>query len=171
MTLPILIYDKFIFKSEVHVCILRSPKCSCNCFNYLQNFVKFQRFCKFWGKISQIFNIMITGSSLEIGGMASPNWRRGLRLQPISAAYWVSQMGGRDYTDNNNSIHPRCLSSLRLWVREIPSVESLVTSRNMTRAAQLPEQNSPLQWLVFIGNWGALTGYVVCNALAWNLLV
>jgi hypothetical protein len=34
LTQPILIYDnKFMFKSEVHVWILRSPKCSCNCFN------------------------------------------------------------------------------------------------------------------------------------------
>jgi len=35
----------------------------------------------------------INGSSIEIGDVASPHWQRGHRLQPISAAYWVSQMG------------------------------------------------------------------------------
>jgi hypothetical protein len=97
-------------------------------------------FRKFWGKICQNLNIAVTGSSLEIGGMASPHWWRGLRLQPVSAVYWVGQMGARDYADSDNSIHPRRLGSHRLWVTEIPSVQSLVTSCNMTRAARLPEK-------------------------------
>jgi hypothetical protein len=32
-------------------------------------------------------------SSVEIGDMGSPHWRRGHRLQPISTLYWVGQMG------------------------------------------------------------------------------
>jgi hypothetical protein len=38
----------------------------------------------------------------EIGSLASPHWRKGLGLQPVSAAYWVGKMGSGD-----NGIHPR----------------------------------------------------------------
>jgi hypothetical protein len=32
-------------------------------------------------------------SSVEIGDVASPHWQRGHMLHPISAVYWVGQMG------------------------------------------------------------------------------
>jgi hypothetical protein len=34
-----------------------------------------------------------TGSSVEIGDVTSPHWQRGHMLQPMSAVYWVGQMG------------------------------------------------------------------------------
>jgi hypothetical protein len=37
--------------------------------------------------------MIITGSSIEIGDVASPHWRRDHRLQPIFAAYWVGERG------------------------------------------------------------------------------
>ncbi|CAK9218933.1 unnamed protein product [Sphagnum troendelagicum] len=40
----------------------------------------------------------------------------------------VGQTGTGDYADSNNSIHPRHLSSHRLWASEIPFVESPVMS-------------------------------------------
>jgi hypothetical protein len=51
-----------------------------------------------WDKKSQISSTFSrynhkTSSSAEIGDVASPHWWRGHRLQPISAVYWVGQMG------------------------------------------------------------------------------
>jgi len=37
--------------------------------------------------------MIITGSCIEIGDVASPHWWRDHRLQPIFAAYWVGQTG------------------------------------------------------------------------------
>jgi len=64
----------------------------------------------------------ITGSSLEISGVASPHWWRGLRLQPTSAVYWVGQMGAGGYVESDNGIHPRRPSSYQFWASDIPSV-------------------------------------------------
>jgi hypothetical protein len=66
-------------------------------------------------------------------------------------------MGARDYADIDNSIHPRRLSSHRLWVTEIPSVESPVTSRNMTQAAQLPEKKLTIPVTCFFSVTGLLS--------------
>jgi hypothetical protein len=74
-------------------------------------------------------SLIITGSSLEISAVALPHWRRGLRLQPVSAAaYWVGQTGAGGSVDSR--IHPRHPSSHGLGAREIPSIESLVMSCN-----------------------------------------
>jgi hypothetical protein len=67
--------------------------------------------------------------------MASPHWWRGLRLQPVSAAYWVGQMGAGGYADSDKGMYPRHPSSHWLQVIEIPSVESWVMSLNMAQAA------------------------------------
>jgi hypothetical protein len=104
------------------------------------------------------------GSSLEIGSVASPHWWRGLRLQPVSAVFWVGQTGAWGYADSNNSIHPRCLSSHWLWAGEIPSIESLVMSRNTPQAAQLrsPLPHNGMEALHMGG------GLVACCILGWN---
>jgi hypothetical protein len=62
---------------------------------------------------SGIYSQIITGSSLEveINDVVSPHSWRGLRLQPVSTAYWVGQTRTGGYVDTNNSIHPKHLSS------------------------------------------------------------
>jgi hypothetical protein len=72
--------------------------------------------------------------------MASPHWWRGLRLQPVSAAYWVGQMGAGGYADSG--MYPRHPSDYWLQASEIPSVESWVMSRNMAQAARLPQKKT-----------------------------
>jgi len=69
----------------------------------------------------------ITSSSVEIGHVASPHWRRGLGLQPILAAYWVGQMSVWGYVNGDKSIHPRRLSSHGLQMSEIPSIKSSIS--------------------------------------------
>lgn len=46
----------------------------------------------------------ITGSSVEIYGVVSPDWRRGLQLQPVSTVY----LGRPDYNP-----YPLCIGSAR----------------------------------------------------------
>jgi len=90
----------------------------------------------------------ITGSSLDIGSMVSPHWRRGLRLQPVSAPNLVGQAGAGGPADSDNGIHPRHPSSHWLWASEILSIKSPVMSCNTVRAVWLLENNSPLLWLI-----------------------
>ncbi len=47
----------------------------------------------------------IIGSFMEIGGVASPHWRKGLRLQLVFATCWVGQMRIGGHEDSNNNIH------------------------------------------------------------------
>ncbi len=107
----------------------------------------------------------ITSSSVEIYGVMSPHWRRGLRLQPVSTVYWVGQIDG--YADSNNSIHPRRPSSHQLWVGEISSVKSPVMSHffPLTELLSLVSVVHKFKYhtrrLVFFRNRAALAGYVV----------
>ncbi len=73
--------------------------------------------------------VLIIGSSVQIGGMVTPHWRKGLKLQPIFAGYWVSQIGARGYADGDNSIHLRYSIFHQLRTGEISSVESSVMFR------------------------------------------
>ncbi len=73
--------------------------------------------------------VLIIGSSVQIGGMVTPHWRKGLKLQPIFAGYWVSQIGARGYEDGDNSIHLRYSIFHQLQTGEISSVESSVMFR------------------------------------------
>lgn len=66
---------------------------------------------------------------MEIDGMVTPHWWKGLELQPVFAAYWVSQVGARGYADSDNSIHLKCSIFHQLWTGEILSVESSVMFR------------------------------------------
>jgi hypothetical protein len=54
---------------------------------------------------------------------------KGLKLQPIFAGYWVSQIGARGYADGDNSIHLRYSIFHQLRTGEISSVESSVMFR------------------------------------------
>ncbi len=59
----------------------------------------------------------------------TPHWRKGLKLQPIFAGYWVSQIGARGYEDGDNSIPLRYSIFHQLQTGEISSVESSVMFR------------------------------------------
>jgi hypothetical protein len=73
--------------------------------------------------------VIIIGSSVEIDGMVTPHWRKGLKLQLVFAAYWVSQIGAIGYADSDNSIHLRCSIFHQLRTGEISYVESSVMFR------------------------------------------
>jgi hypothetical protein len=101
---------------------------------------------------------------VEIGGMVSPHWRRGLRLQLISAAYWDGQTGVGVYADNDNGIHPRRPSSYRFQASENPSIESPTMSHNTAQPAWLLEKklNTPIacfflvKGLLLLVTWSVL---------------
>jgi hypothetical protein len=78
----------------------------------------------------------------EISGVASPHWRRGLRLQLKWAVYWDGQIGVGVCADSDNGIHPRRPSSYRFEACEIPSIESPIMSHNTARPARLLENKT-----------------------------
>ncbi len=92
--------------------------------------------------MSTFLNPIITSFSMEIDGVASPHWRRGLKLQLVSIAYWVCQTSTRGYADSYNNIHPKHPSSHRLCAGEIMSIKSPIMSCNVAWSAPLLEKNS-----------------------------
>jgi hypothetical protein len=70
--------------------------------------------------------ITITGSSVEIGDMASPHWWRGHKLQPIFAVYGVGQMGAGVLWGWWQRHSSKYWHSHQLRTDEIPLVESPV---------------------------------------------
>jgi hypothetical protein len=63
---------------------------------------------------------------VQIGGMVTPHWWKGLKLQPVFTAYWGSHIGARGYADSDNNIDLRCSIFHQLQTGEISSVESSV---------------------------------------------
>jgi hypothetical protein len=104
---------------------------------------------------------------MEIGGMASPHWRKGLGLQPIFTTYYVSHTGTGGYVNNNN-IHPKRLSSHWLQVDGIPSIKSSIMFRNVAQVIQLLEKKltTPMAHF-FYGNQDAFTCYIVHSTIWW----
>jgi hypothetical protein len=92
--------------------------------------------------MSTFLNPIITGSFMEINGVASAHWWRGLKLQLVLIASWVGQTGTRGYADSYNNIHPKRPRSHRLCAGEIMSIKSPVMSCNVASSARLLEKNS-----------------------------